>query len=130
MERTEKTMKICVTSEGDGLDSKIDPRFGRCGFFLVIDTGTFEFEVLDNPGQSAQGGAGIKAGQLVSSRQVKAVLTGNIGPNAYEVLAAAGIEVVTGVSGTVKEAVENYNNGKYKAVTDPSVGSKFGMTGK
>ena len=64
------------------------------------------------------------------AKGVKAVLTGNIGPNAHQVLSAAGIEVLTGVSGVVKEAIENYKLGKYKPATSPSVGSKFGMPGK
>jgi len=123
-------MKICVTSEGKTLDSKVDPRFGRCQNFIFFDTDTGKFEVQENASAQFQGGAGIQSGQLVVSKGVKAVLTGNVGPNAHQVLSAAGISVFTGISGTVQEAIEGYKNGKYKAADSPSVGSKFGMPGK
>lgn len=123
-------MKICITSEGKTLDSPVDPRFGRCRNFIFFDSETGNFEACENGNAQFQGGAGIQSGQLVASKGVKVVLTGNVGPNAHQVLSAAGISVFTGVSGTVKEAVEGYKNGKYKAADVPSVGSKFGMPNK
>jgi len=123
-------MKICITSEGKTLDAKVDPRFGRCQNFIFFDTDTEKFEVQENANAQFQGGAGIQSGQLVVAKGVKAVLTGNIGPNAHQVLSAAGISVFTGVSGTVKEAIEGYKTGKYKQADVPSVGSKFGMPNK
>ncbi len=120
-------MKICVTSEGNNLDSKIDPRFGRCQYFIVIETDTLEFEAIPNPNIEATGGAGIQSAQLVASKQIKAVLTGNVGLNAFQTLNAAGIDIYTGVSGSVKEAIEAYKSGKLKKTESPSVGSKFGM---
>jgi predicted Fe-Mo cluster-binding NifX family protein len=123
-------MKICVTAEGKDLSASIDPRFGRCKYFIFVDTETLRFEAIENSGLNSTGGAGIQAGQLVSAQSVKAVLTGNVGPNAHQVLSAAGIEVFTGVSGTVKEAIENHKLGKYKPAASPSVGSKFGMPNK
>jgi len=123
-------MNICVTAEGKDLSASIDPRFGRCKYFMFVDTENLHFEVIDNPSLSSTGGAGIQSGQLMIAKKVKAVLTGNVGPNAHQVLSAAGIEVLTGVSGTIKEAIENYKLGKYKPATSPSVGSKFGMPDK
>ena len=123
-------MKICITSEGKTLESKIDPRFGRCQNFIFFDTDTENFEAQENANSQFQGGAGIQSGQLVVFKGVKAVLTGNVGPNAHQVLSAAGISIFTGVSGTVKEAIDGYKNGKYKLADAPSVGSKFGMPNK
>jgi predicted Fe-Mo cluster-binding NifX family protein len=123
-------MKICITSEGKTLDAKVDPRFGRCQNFILFDTDTGNFEACENTNAQFQGGAGIQSGQLVVSKGVKAVLTGNVGPNAHQVLSAAGISVFTGVSGTVQEAIEGYKTGKYKQADVPSVGSKFGMPNK
>lgn len=120
-------MKICVSSEGYTLDSKVDPRFGRCRTFIVIDTGTMAFEAVDNAGTEASGGAGIQAGQLVASRGAKAVLTGNVGPNAFQTLQAAGIAIYTGVSGTVREAVEGFGKGRFRATGGPTAASKAGM---
>ena len=123
-------MKICVTSEGKTLDSKVDPRFGRCQFFVIVDTDTLDFEAVENQNAQFSGGAGIQSGQLMVSKSVKAVLTGNVGPNAFQTLNAAGIKIFTGVGGTVKNAVEKYKKGELKASESASVGSKFGMPGK
>jgi predicted Fe-Mo cluster-binding NifX family protein len=120
-------MKICVTSSGNGLDDLVDPRFGRCARFLIIDPENMEFEPVPNENAELGGGAGIQSGQLVSSRGVQAVLTGNVGPNAFRTLQAAGIAVFTGVSGTVREAVQAYVDGRLEETQSPSVGSKHGM---
>ncbi|HPQ41169.1 MAG TPA: NifB/NifX family molybdenum-iron cluster-binding protein, partial [bacterium] len=74
-------MKIAVTSTGTTLDDRVDPRFGRCPYFLVIDTETLEAETLENPNVALGGGAGIQSAQAMAQRDVKAVLTGNCGPN-------------------------------------------------
>ena len=123
-------MKICITSEGKTLDSKVDSRFGRCQNFIFFDTDTEKFEAQENSNAQFQGGAGIQSAQLVSSKGTKAVLTGNVGPNAFETLSKAGIEIYTNVSGTVKEAIEKYKKGECKAVSGPSVGSHSGMPSK
>ena len=120
-------MKICITSEGGNLDSNVDPRFGRCQYFIIVDTQTSKFEAIPNPNNEAMGGAGIQSAQLVASKQVKAVLTGNVGPNAFQTLNAGRIDIYTGISGSVKEAIEAYKSGKLKKTESPSVGSKFGM---
>lgn len=123
-------MKICVTSQGSTLGSNVDPRFGRCQYFIIVDTDNLEFEAIENPNIAGAGGAGIQSGQLVSSKGVKAVLTGNVGPNAFQTLQAAKIDVITGVSGSVKEAIEKYKKGGLKPTQGPSVNSKFGMPPK
>ena len=120
-------MKICVTSQGDNLDAQVDPRFGRCKYFIIVKTDTLEFEAVKNPNMDAVGGAGIQLGQLMANKSIKVVLTGNVGPNAFQTLQAAGINVIVGVSGTIKEAIEKYKSGELKPVEAPSVGSKFGM---
>ena len=119
--------KICVTSEGGNLDYKVDPRFGRCQYFIIVDTDTLAFEAIQNPNIEAMGGAGIQSGQVVAGTKVKTVLTGNVGPNAFQTLQAAGIDVITGVSGSVKEAIGKYNKGDLKPTQGPSVNSKFGI---
>ena len=123
-------MKICVTSEGKTLDSKVDPRFGRCQFFVIVDTDTLDFEAIENQNAQFSGGAGLQSGQLMASKGVKAVLTGNVGPNAFQTLQAGGIKIYTGLSGKVRDAVEKYKSGELKTTENPSVGSKFGMPGK
>ncbi|MDD3297044.1 MAG: NifB/NifX family molybdenum-iron cluster-binding protein [Candidatus Omnitrophica bacterium] len=120
-------MKICVTSTGNNLDASVDPRFGRCPYFIIVNTDNLEFEAVENPSANAGGGAGIQSGQLVAGKGAKIVLTGNVGPNAFQTLQAAGISIITGVSGTIKEAIERYNKGEFKSTQGPSVDSHFGV---
>jgi predicted Fe-Mo cluster-binding NifX family protein len=120
-------MKIVISSAGKGLESEVDPRFGRCRYFLIVDADTRDFEVLDNQNAEMYGGAGIKTAQLVAGLGLNTVLTGNIGPNAFEVLNAAGIEILTGASGTIAEAVDAYRNGQLKRVDTSTVQSHAGM---
>ena len=122
-------MKICVTSQGDSLESAIDPRFGRCSYFIFVDAETMEFEALENIQAQAMGGAGFQAGKTVADKGAEVLLTGNVGPNAYRTLDAGGIEVFTKVSGTVKDAVEKYKKGELKKTDGPDVESHFGMKG-
>lgn len=120
-------MKIAVTATGDNLDAAVDPRFGRCAFFIVVDTETEAFEVVENTAAGAAGGAGIQAGQRVADAGAEAVLTGNVGPNAFRTLAGLGLKVYTGVTGTVKDAVEQFKTGALKDSAASNVGSHFGM---
>ena len=120
-------MKIVVTSTGNSLESVVDPRFGRCSIFIVVDTDTMNHNAVPNSGISAQHGAGIGAAQSVTSLGAKAVLTGHVGPNAHMALSAAGVEVYTGASGTVKNAVKMFKNGKFQKANNPTVGGHFGQ---
>ena len=119
-------MKICVTSKGNNLKSQVDPRFGRCAYFIVIDPDSMEFETIENSNAQTMGGAGIQSGQMMSGKDVKTVLTGNVGPNAFQTLQASGIDIITGVSGTVEEAVKKFKAGEFKPIEDPTVASHHG----
>jgi predicted Fe-Mo cluster-binding NifX family protein len=120
-------MKIAITATAASLDAEIGPRFGRCRYFIIVDADTMEFEALENSSAMAGGGAGVSAAQVIAGKGVEAVLTENCGPNAYQVLSAAGIKVVTGVSGKVRDAIRNYKSGKLKASSQPNVAEHFGM---
>ena len=122
-------MKIAVTSTGPTLDDQVEARFGRCAYFLIIDPDTMEHEALENPNIALGGGAGIQSAQLLAQREVQTVLTGNCGPNAFQTFGAAGIQVIVGVSGPVKKAIEQFKSGVFSAASGPSVESKFGVTG-
>jgi predicted Fe-Mo cluster-binding NifX family protein len=122
-------MKIAVSANGPTLDAEVDPRFGRCPYFIIADPETMEFETIDNASALAAGGAGISAAQMVAGKGVAAIITGNCGPNAHQVLSAAGIEMITGASGKVKDVLESYRAGKLKASTQPNVPDHFGMGG-
>jgi len=123
-------MKIVVSSNGNDLSAQVSPVFGRCPYYLFVDTESMEFEAVANPSISAPGGAGIQAAQFVANKGAKAVLTGNVGPNAFNVLQAAGVQVFTVTGGTVEEAVEAYKEGRLQAITGPSAGPFAGMGGR
>jgi len=120
-------MKIAISATGPTLDAEVDPRFGRCQYFIIADPETMEFEAVDNSSAMAAGGAGISAGQVIAGKGIEAILTGNCGPNAYQVLSSAGIQVITGVSGIVKDVIEGYRSGKFQANAQPNVPDHFGM---
>jgi predicted Fe-Mo cluster-binding NifX family protein len=122
-------MKIAISASGNSLDAVVDPRFGRCVCFIVIDPDTMQFEALDNAANTSGGGAGIATAQMIAGTGVKTVLTGNCGPNAYQVLSANGIEVITGVSGKVTDAVNSYKTGSYQASPKANVSDHFGFGG-
>ena len=115
-------MKIAVTSKGTGLESEVDPRFGRAAYILVVDTDSLAVEVLDNsPNVNAFKGAGINAAAMVSDSGAEALLTGFCGPNAFKTLNAADVKVANDVSGTVQSAVDAYKNGELKFAESANV---------
>jgi predicted Fe-Mo cluster-binding NifX family protein len=120
-------MKLCITANKGSLDAQIDPRFGRCQYFLIVNSETMEFQAIPNESFHAAHGAGIHAAQTVANIGVKAVITGNVGPNSFRVLSAAGIKVVTGISGNISDAVEKYKKGQLQEIVGPTVGGHFGM---
>ena len=122
-------MKIAVSATAPSLDAEVDPRFGRCQYFIIIDPQSMEFEALDNSNAMAAGGAGISTGQMIASKGAEVVLTGNCGPNAYQTLSAAGIQVITGVSGSIKDAIEAFKAGRFQSSSQPNVGNRYGMGG-
>jgi len=125
----ERDVKIAVTAIAASLDAEVDPRFGRCPCFLVVETDDLSFEPIDNQNVTLGGGAGIQSAQLMAEKGVQYVLTGNCGPNAYRTLSAAGISVIVGCSGSVRQAVEKFKSGAYSVADQPSVGGHFGMGG-
>ena len=119
-------MKICVTATGNTLEAAVDPRFGRTSHFIIVDPETMAFEPLPNTAVSAMSGAGIQAAQTIASKGVNVVITGNVGPNAFQALASAGIKIVVGAYGTVREVVTKYMRGELRETHAPTVGGHFG----
>ena len=115
-------MKIAVTSQGKELSSEIDLRFGRAKCLVVIDTETSDFQVHDNTvNLNAVQGAGIQTGQNIANLNVEAVITGNVGPNAFKTLNAAGVKIFLAEKQTVAEALESFKSGKLKEVDSANV---------
>ena len=120
--------KICVTSTGDTLEAQVDPRFGRCAYFIIADLETLEFEAISNAAVMASGGAGIQAAQTVSTKSVEAVVTGSVGPNAFSALDSSDIKILTGATGTVRDAIDKYKASELTEISTPGP-SHMGMGG-
>ncbi len=113
-------MRVAISTQGNDIDSLVDPRFGRARWFIVADTETGEWQARENA--VASGGAGIQTGNAVASHGAEAVITGHVGPNAHKVLAAASIAIYTIGNGvTAHDALAALERGKLEAVEAPTV---------
>lgn len=101
-------MKVAVTSSGEGLDAPMDERLGRCPYFVILDTETGEIESLFNSAAEASSGAGTKAMQLLLDKNVQAIITGKIGPNAAALIEEAEMEALTERKGTVRQVLDAF----------------------
>jgi len=120
-------MVIAVTAKGDDLQGEVDPRFGRAKNFLLVDSETMEFEVVENQQNlSLPQGAGIQAAQIMTNHQADVVLTGNCGPKAFKTLEAAGIKMVVGVSGRIEDAIQAYLRGELEHATQANAEGHWG----
>ena len=122
-------MKIAISSSGQDLAAQLDPRFGRCRYFLIIETDSMGFEVFDNDNAALGGGAGIQAAQFIAAKGAKAVITGHCGPNAMQTLSAAGIQVYVGQAGTVQGLVDKFKNGRLTPTTEANASAHAGTGG-
>ena len=110
-------MKIAITAQGKELSSEIDLRFGRAKWIIVVvvDSETGDFTAYDNVvNLNATQGAGIQTGQNIANTGVEAVITGNVGPNAFKTLNAAGVKIFLAETQTVQQALDSFKAGKLK----------------
>ena len=119
-------MLIAVSATGTTLEDQVDQRFGRCKYFIIVDSDTLTFESIPNQGAMASGGAGIKAAQTMAAKGVQAVISGNIGPNAFDTLSAANIDTYVGASGEIKSYIQKFNRGELKKTESSNVANHFG----
>lgn len=120
-------MKIAVSANSAGLDAPASPVFGRCPIYTFVDTDSMEAESVENPAVNTAGGAGIQAAQFIVERGAQAVLTGNVGPNAFDVFQAADVPVYLSGEGTVREMVEAYKAGQLPNAGGANVQAHAGM---
>ena len=123
-------MKIAVSSSGKDLNAQLDPRFGRCAYFLIVDSEDMSFEVFENKSAMLGGGAGIQSAQFISSQRAEALITGHCGPNAVQTLNAAGIILYTGQSGTIKDLVKGCQKGEMDSSTTANAPLHAGTGGQ
>ncbi|MBN1605664.1 MAG: NifB/NifX family molybdenum-iron cluster-binding protein [Polyangiaceae bacterium] len=122
-------MKVAVTAMGSTLQAVVDPRFGRCSTFVIVETADMTFEAVENENWRLTGEAGIRSATFLANRGVSVVLTGNCGPKAHQTLSAAGVEVVVGCSGQVAEVVGRFSARQLRPARAPNVPSHSGTGG-
>lgn len=122
-------MKVVVTSNGQGLDAPASPVFGRSPWYVLVDTDTMEVETMENPAVGAASGAGIQAAQFVLERGAEAVVSGSVGPNAFEVFRSAEIPVYVFEDGTVRDAIDAWQAGRLPQVGGPTGPAHAGLGG-
>jgi predicted Fe-Mo cluster-binding NifX family protein len=122
-------MKVAISATGKDLNCQVDPRFGRCQYFVFVDPETMDFQTFENEGLMASGGAGVQAAQLVAQKGANALITGNLGPNAASAISASGIKVYLVPGGTVKDVIANYKSGSLREASGATVPPHFGMGG-
>jgi predicted Fe-Mo cluster-binding NifX family protein len=119
-------VKVAVSAAGRTLEAPLDQHFGRCSTFMVVETDNVSFEAIDNDSSSLGGGAGIRTAQRIANHGVRAVLTGSCGPNSYQTLGAAGIDVIVGCSGTVADVLARFEAGELRPAAAPNAASHSG----
>jgi predicted Fe-Mo cluster-binding NifX family protein len=122
-------MKIAISSTEPNPDARVDLRFGRCRCFALVDVDTDTYDYTDNQAAALGGGAGLQAAQMLADAGVNAVITGNIGPNASNVLEAAAIKTYLCNTGTVREVLQEYRDGRLAESSGHTVSSHFGSGG-
>ncbi len=119
-------MKLCFTSEDNNLKSNLDSRFGRCKYFIIVDSDSEEYNIVQNEGATSPHGAGVAAAQQVVNENVDIVVTGNIGPNSERILSSANIKILKGKPITIEENIKQYKQNKLEELTDVRK-SHFGL---
>jgi predicted Fe-Mo cluster-binding NifX family protein len=120
-------MKVAVSAKGKTLRSHVDDRFGRCSFFVMVDTESMGFDAIENPGLKERDAAGVQASRILMGRGVDAVVVKNIGHNALVTLDGAGIKVYIGAAGTVANAIRKLKRGELTPAERPTVGFQDGL---
>lgn len=113
-------MKVAITTSTPRFNTQLEPRFGRCAYFVIIDTETHDWESIKNPAADAMGGAGTQAAQFLSDHGVQAVISGDFGPNAHATLEAAGVKMFRSQIGHVDELFEKYLSGQLEQISEPT----------
>ena len=123
-------MKLAISADGTQLEAQHDARFGRCAYFIFVDTETNAWDASPNPAINASGGAGTQAAQFIANQGAQAVISGHFGPNAFEALDAAGIKMYAAAGGRVESVVEKFSSGQLKQVTVPGKSGHHGGRGR
>lgn len=110
-------MKIAVSATGQNKENLLDRRFGRCDYFQIYNTQTGEYSVLSNQGVDSGGGAGIAAASQMIDEKAEVIITGNLGPNAFELIEKAGIKACSCDAVPVFRAIDMYQKNQLSEIS-------------
>jgi len=118
-EERKVTMKICISAYSADLKAQVDPRFGRAPYFIIIETDSMAWEAIPNSAVDSAHGAGIQSAELMHEKGVEAVITGHVGPNAFQALKAAGIKIYQSDGAiSVEQAIEALKSGRLSQIQE------------
>jgi len=120
-------MKIAISATGESLDATIDERFGRCRYFIFIETDDMRYEAVENTNAELSGSAGIQSAAFVASKGVETVITGSCGPKAMQVFAETSIRVILDQHGKIRDVLEEFKSGTLSPSTQGNVPEKSGV---
>lgn len=115
-------MKIAITADGNSPEAKVDPRFGRAKFFAICDVDSGAIDFVDNEQNlNAPSGAGVQAAANVVKSGAQVIITGNCGPKAFRTLEEAGVKLIIGAEGGLREAIEKFKRNEYEFAKSSNV---------
>jgi predicted Fe-Mo cluster-binding NifX family protein len=120
-------LKIAISSLDESINSSLNPRFGRCEYFVIYDADNEKFMAVENGGRLSSGGAGIATAKMVADLGVKAVITGFVGPKAFAALKAAGIKMYTAKEGKISDLINLYKENKLSEVNTANTAAHNGV---
>ena len=113
-------LKIAISATEKNINSNVSNIFGRCPYFIIAEIKNQKIkksEAIENKNINQRGGVGVLTAQLIAKKNVNTVITGNVGPRAFDVLKQFKIKIYSG-EGTIKEVLEKFVNGKLKRIED------------
>lgn len=111
-------MKIAIPATANNIDSEVCPSFGRTEFFLIYNTNDQANFFLDNSAATSQGGAGIKAAQILVDEHVDVLITPRCGENAASVLLEANIAIYKAAGNNLKDNISACEQGKLEMLNE------------
>ena len=114
-------MIVAITTNEPKFETTLEPRFGRCSYFVVVDSEIDEWESFNNPAVESMGGAGPQAAQFLSDQSVDTVISGEFGPKAFTALQAAKIRMFKSKVEVVESIYKKFQNGELDQISKPTM---------
>lgn len=111
-------MKVAVSAEGEELNDNVSDIFARCPFFIIAEIKDKKVEntrAIKNSAVDQMSGAGVTVAQMIADEGVSAVICGNVGPRAFNILQQFQIEVYRG-EGKIETVLKEFIEGRLEKI--------------